>query len=353
MELTYKYDSDVEQTSTLSKRKSTKAKNNNQKVKATLDFIDDFETFLLQLNYSETTVSVHKRRAKKICNIIQEISGILLSSLSDCENISCEMITKYEQYLNDQIKRNNLKPYSAYCDLKTVRLFLKFLYFNKVIAYKYKIPKEMISPVNRSNLYIDTTTIIQLAENIASRKKLVIKYRNLALFLLIVETGCRPVEVSSILITDVKFTEKTIRLNSVKSGTRTVKLNNYVLGVLKEYFYLRNKLNSKCEYFFLKNNGSKTNSTYISSLLNLENKNAFGNVNINARGLRHTYITNAIDNNNDIVNISATIGHKHWASTMHYLHRDKKRLLKNTLPHSPIHESLIKGDDQNAHKRSK
>lgn len=347
MELAHNYVSNVKQSFPRSKKKFVKDK--KQKVKETLSFIDDFENFLLQLNYSETTAKSYKIRARKFCNTIQEISDIYLSSLSDCEKISKEMITKYEQYLSGRIKHNTLKPYSAYNDLKTLRLFLEFLYFNKVIAYKYKIPEEMISPVNRSNLYIENATIIELAESIANRVESSIRYRNLALLLLLVETGCRLVEASSILITDMKFTEKTVRLNSVKSGTRTLKLNEYVLGILKTYINLRNQFNPKCDNFFLTNNGFKTNSSYLTNILMEENKRAFGKSKVHARALRHTYITNAIDNNNDMVNISATMGHKHWVSTMHYLHRDKNRLLINTLPYNPINETLMNGDDENAH----
>jgi integrase/recombinase XerC len=351
MELAHNIVFDIKHESPKSRKNSVTVKNNNQKkkIKTPSGFIDNFETFLLELNYAETTVESNKIRAKKFCSTIQEISGINLSSLTDCKNISREIVIKYEQYLLDQIKRNKLKPNSAYSDLKAIRLFLKFLYFNKVIAYKYSIPKDMIPPTSRSNHYLDTSTIIHLAENIASRKNLVIRYRNLALLLLLVETGCRFVEASSLLVSDVKFTEKTIRLKSVKSGTRTLKISSYVLGILKKYANVRNQLNPNGEYFFLKNNGSKTNTKYLTGILNSENIRAFGKSTVHARALRHTYITNAIDNKNDIVSISATMGHKHWVSTMHYLHRDKNRLLKNTLPYSPIDENLIKGENRNAH----
>jgi integrase/recombinase XerC len=348
MGLAIKYENTNKIVSSVTPKKTIKNREKKQKTQ-TFSYITNFENFLLQLNYAESTVETHKRRARKVCNILQEISGVFFTTLSECENITKEVIIKYEQHLNNRVKHNNLKSYSAYCDLKTVRLFLKFLYFNKVIDYKYEIPKVMITPVNRSNLYIDTTTILQLAESIDNREESAKKYRNLAFLLLLVETGCRPIEASSILITDVKFTEKTIRLHSVKSGTRTLKLNDFVLRVLKKYVNVRNQLNPKCDYLYLKNNGSKTNSDYLNSILTLENKRAFGKIKVHARGLRHTYITNAIDNNNDIVNISATMGHKHWVSTMHYLHRDKNRLLINTLPYSPIDETLVKGDDPNAH----
>jgi len=299
-------------------------------------YIGDFEKFLFQLNYAETSIDSHKRRGRKFCRTLELITGIKMPTLLECKHITPEIVTLYEHHLLNKVQKNKLKPYSAYCDLKTVRLFMKFLHFNKIVNFKYDIPKDMIEPTTRSNLYIESQTIIQLAETIALRENAFSRYRNFAYLLLLVETGCRVVEASSILITDIKFSEKTIQLRSVKSGARTLQLNDFVLKVLKQYTTLREKLKPKTNHLFLKRDGSKSTPTHLSSLLIDDNKKAFGYLKVNARALRHTYITNAIDNDNDIVSLSPTMGHKHWVSTMHYLHRDKKRLLKNTLPFNPI-----------------
>jgi integrase/recombinase XerC len=299
-------------------------------------FIEEFAEFLLHQNYAATTVESHKIKSRKFCRILKEISNISISTLSDCNQITKKAINSYVIYLNDQIRQSKLQPYSAYCDMKTVRLFIKFLYYKKLIDFKYEIPKNLIVSPNRSNLYVDKQSIIQLAESIMQNEKIINKMRNLSLFLLLVETGCRPIEASNLLISDINFTEKFIRLYSIKSGTRTLKLDNFVLNVLKEYSIIRENLNPTSEHFFIKNDGTKVTRNYLSSKLTLENKKAFGYNKINSRVLRHTYITNAIDNNNDFVKLSETVGHKHWVSTMYYLHRDKNRMLQQTLPFNPI-----------------
>lgn len=71
------------------------------------------------------------------------------------------------------------------------------------------------------------------------------------------------------------------------------------------------------------------------------------------RALRHTFITNAIDNNNDPFQVAETVGHKHLVSTQHYLHRSINRLLKNTLNHNPIEEIIEIRNDENANRNSK
>jgi integrase/recombinase XerC len=308
-------------------------------------YIEEFAEFLRQLRYSETTIESHKIKGRKLCKQLEEFGEVKFNSISDFEQITIDLIGKYEQYLKDMIKKGKYEPSSVHAFMKTVRLFLKFLLIKKVISIKYVIPKPFVASVNRANYYIETKTIIQLAESILTNKDEFVSSRNLALLLLFVETGCRPIEACSLLISDISFTEKTISLNSVKSGRRKIKLDDYVLNIFKKYNKLRNHRNPKCDHFFLKNDGSEPNRKYLTNLLFVENKKAFGKNLVHARALRHTYVTNAIDNNNDFSEVSVTMGHKHWVSTMYYLHRDKNRLLKNTLPYNPINIQMINGDD--------
>jgi integrase/recombinase XerC len=344
MEFARTYNPDEKNTIPVEKKRKLKT-NEEHKKSVYPSYINEFEIYLTHLNYAETSIEAHRKRGRKFCRKLEEITGIEFLTLQDCKIITSDMVSKYEQHLLNKIRDKSLKPYSAYCDLKTVRLFLKFLHFKKVINYKYEIPKSMIEPTKRLNLYVESKDIIQLAESILNQEKQFFKYRNLALLLLLVETGCRLVEASSILISDIKFTEKKIQLTSVKSGTRTLQLNDFVLDVLKKYFKIRERVNPKSDHFFLRSDGRKTHLYSLSNFLHVENIRAFGYVKVNARALRHTFITNAIDDNNDIVNLSSTMGHKHWVSTMHYLHRDKNRLLNNTLPYDPIPENFIEEGD--------
>ena len=76
------------------------------------------------------------------------------------------------------------------------------------------------------------------------------------------------------------------------------------------------------------------------------NKKAFGKAKINAKALRHTYATNALENLNDFEEVSKSMGHLHWISTEYYVHKSIKRLLANSLPFNPL-LPLIEGDENN------
>ena len=86
----------------------------------------------------------------------------------------------------------------------------------------------------------------------------------------------------------------------------------------------------------VKADGSPMDSNCIWGILRQVNLDAFQKELYPPRDFRHTFITNALENNNSFDQVSKTVGHKHWISTFYYLHRSKTLLLKNTLNHSPL-----------------
>lgn len=311
-------------------------------------YIEDFEQFLQDRNYAETTIRSYKDRGRKLCNDLMKISDISFQTLSDFRHLSNELVHKFETFKLHQIEDKKLSPTSVHSDMKAFRLFIQFLFFNNIISFRYEIPDFLLAPATRANLYVNQEDILKLAESIRKNKNPILASRNYALLLLYVETGCRAIEASNILISDINFSEKTIRLNSIKSGTRKLILNPFVIKILKDYMKKREQLIPKTNHFFLKNNGEKASSTNLTLFLVNENYKAFGMCKVNSRALRHTYVTNAFENNNEFQQISETMGHKHWVSTLHYQHRSKERLLTHTLPFNPIPEVFNNGDDKNA-----
>jgi integrase/recombinase XerC len=316
------------------------------------EYIEQFAQYLGDCNYSPTTIDSYKIKVRRILNDFMKINNSTFNFLKDFNAFSLEKVVKIERIKLKQIEDREIKPASAHTDMKAFRAFLKFLFLNGIISYKYEIPNTLLAPTTRANLYFEQEDINTLAESIRKNKNPIRRTRSYALLLLYIETGCRPIEASNVLLEDINFSERTIRLFSIKSGTRKLDLDPYVINALKNYLKLREELSPLSNHFFLKNDGNKTTTSYLNSLLSSENKKAFGKCKIHGRGLRHTYVTNAFENNNSFQDIADTMGHKHWVSTLHYQHRSKQRLLENTLPFNPIPEILNTGDDNNAYKRS-
>jgi site-specific recombinase XerD len=316
------------------KRKSTK-----KRKKTHPRIIDAYGEFLLQMNYSVSTINSHLPRAKEFINFYSEIYEIDVQLLDDFKVLTITEIIKYENYLLDRVNSKEIKDETAYSCIKNIRLFLEFLNYKKITSFNYKIPKKFIVNPKPLNAYIPSQLILELLQ-CAIADKSTPQYRSLAILSLIVDTGCRPVEVSNIKLHDLKLSERKITLHSEKSGKYTLLLDDFVIKVLKKYISNRKKVTTKSNHLFIKLNGEPISTTHISSIIYGLNLKAFGTTLINARAIRHTHITNAIDNNNDFKEISAAVGHKHWVSTLHYLHRSEKRLLANTLNFNPIMDIL-------------
>lgn len=303
----------------------------------TPSFINDYQSDLKNRNYAPSTIKPHLSRTKQFWKFFIQLHNkdASSSSLDELRLLTYDDVLRYENHLINRIRKKEIKDETAYSCIKNIKLFLNFLYHKKIINFQYTIPKKFVVQPTRLNSYIDKNLIQDLIIStfaIQSRNK----YRFLAILFLLVETGCRPIELANLKMCDLKLTEKKIIFNSIKSDKRTLSLDRYVIKVLKRYIKIRKDLKSSEECFFLLNNGKPMRSKNFSDIVYDLNKKAFGQNLINARALRHTYITNAIDNNNEIKDLAEAVGHKHWDSTIYYLHRSKKRLLENTLSFNPI-----------------
>lgn len=333
----YEYEIPKEFANTGSKSKYIRKKSKKivKKKKSYPKFFNDFEKFLCNNNYSSTTIQCHKARLSKFLKDFSTYCRVEIISEDDLSQINLETISVYENHLINRVSRKEIKQTTAYECMKTVRLFLLYLRSEQKLKFKYDIPRQFVVQPIRENSYVYQEVILELIKSILSNPSK-IRIRNLALLLLYVDTGCRPIEASNTQLSDLDLSEKTIKLSCAKSGMRKLSINRLTVNVLKQYLLLREELSPNSDYLFLNSYGEKPTSQYLTTILLLENKKAFGVSKVTARGLRHTYVTNALDNKNDFKEVSETMGHKHWVSTLYYLHRSTERLLTNTLPFNPL-----------------
>lgn len=260
------------------------------------------------------------------------------------EYLSKQQVLLYEDYLSKRILNEEIIKPTATRMLTAVKHFLVFLQIQKVISFKYEIPLYLRKNSKRSNEYINQAKIQHFLETIVRRSQNV--YRDLSIILLLVDLGCRPIEISSIKIQDVSFTESTVLLFSKKSGQRKMKISDSVMGVLRQYWDERKKRDYlEGTSLFVNPDGTPIKASNISNIFTRYRSPEDKLNNINAKSLRHTYITNALDNGNDFNKVSKAAGHKQWVSTLYYVYRSKNRMIKNTLPFDPL--QMIKGG-QNA-----
>lgn len=237
-------------------------------------------------------------------------------------------LVQYEQ-------SGHLEINSLYNYLIHIRKFVNYLNMMGVIDFKYVIPDRFYTKIKRRNSYVTTADRERLLDVIFSSNKKT-QLRDLCIVLLLIVTGCRSSEICSLRIEDVHKTEHTINIYSKKSSSRTLDIPPYIMEYLAHYIEKERKFDFPHHSLFLSTTGTVMSSNNIGNVVHTYNKLAFNEKKFSSVDLRHTFITDALDNKNDLDQVADAAGHKHWRSTMHYLHRSHQRLLDNTLPFSPL-----------------
>ncbi|WNF35215.1 site-specific integrase [Bacillaceae bacterium IKA-2] len=308
--------------------------NRKEKVKIFSPIVEEFANYLTKIGYSEG----QSLKVKKY-SVTRFIKHIFENEFSCFSKTPLEKfhITEYEEMLTVKVNKNLIRKHHQYKELHNVSLLSKFLYQSNLLNFTYKVPKKLKSPSGRSNKYNQKELITKLCKSILSRNT-EIKFRNVAILLILVDIGCRPIELSNVKLSDINLPERQIILYCKKSGQRTLKLQPLVVTAIKKYLETRGRYKPNNDYLFLKTNGNALPSLTISSLIYAENMRAFSQSLISPNSLRHTYATNALENKIDLIDVAKAMGHEHWASTMIYLERSKKRLKDNTLKHNPFQD---------------
>ncbi|WP_391204414.1 tyrosine-type recombinase/integrase [Psychrobacillus sp. L4] len=286
------------------------------KEKLNLSLINGYENYLNLKRYSSTTIKrrlVNTRSFLKFLNYTENIQ-----TSNDYWLTSFKL---YEDHLNQRSLLEKILPCSAYEYLVTVRSFSNFLYEKKEIKYIYQIPNKMIQNGDRSNEFTNESDILLVIKQIFERSKNVL--RDISIFLIILETGCRPIEIVNLKIEDVNIKEKLIVLKSKKSHQRTLLITDTTCALIKDYLIVRNNyfVNNN-DSLFLNIYGNEITSSDISNLFRKYNNRLQEERRFTPKSLRHTFITNSLENGNTMEQIRAIVGHKHLISTHYYFYRN-------------------------------
>jgi integrase len=286
------------------------------------------------LSFREYIRTYHKRNYTKIDDKIYAVSHFLKRlpiSPQELEKLTYEHVKNYEKNSTERESIGAITKQTARRQLDQVKMFLNYLRNIGVIRFPYSVPRHLFGTETRDNEYVSEDTLIQFYETLLVSKK-PLAQQNLCVFLLLVETGCRPIEICNLRISDFHPTESLISFRSIKSDRRVLQIDSWIKAYILGYLKQERKLILDNEPLFISNDGTALQSHHIAKMFIKMNKAAFGKIVFSAKTLRHTFITNALDEGNDITKTAEMVGHKQLRSTMHYFYRSVQRLVENTLP---------------------
>ena len=268
-------------------------------------------------NYSKLTIKSYKEDLEEF---------LFVTKLKDIYYASEIDIKKYYKYLYNKNKSTISRKIS------TLKSYYKFLCKNSNysnIMTKFKLPKKKKSLPTFLN-YKDLEELISASSegDFGERNKLIIE--------MFYATGVRVSELVNIKLSDIDFSEKTIRIHGKGNKERFVFYGEYCEEALNLYINnLRRKLVDKNnnEFLFLNKYGGKISDRSIRNIINTIIKETSIKMNIHPHTLRHTFATHLLSQGIDLKSVQFLLGHENLSSTEIYTHVTDE-MLRNVYLHS-------------------
>ena len=151
--------------------------------------------------------------------------------------------------------------------------------------------------------------------------------RDMSLFSLLYDTGCRISEVLALKECDVSWKENRILVVGKGRKRRYVFFTDYTKELLMRYVTnKRQRFDS--EYLLLSNKGKQLPISTVGSMFSAYKRRLGWQKRFTPHVLRHTYATHLLDNGADIRLVQELLGHASISSTQIYTHVSQKRLAK-------------------------
>ncbi|MDU0205818.1 tyrosine-type recombinase/integrase [Paenibacillus sp. MAH-36] len=280
-------------------------------------------------------------RLKKLCvgHDIADIKRFLKllgpDIAHDITTLTPVHMSQLEDRFLQRIDDGVMLPRSAYHQLKVFRRFLRFLKQHGYIDFEYIIPEQFDSKIVRENSYVALEDRMSLLREILQDTGTPNQTRDLCIVLLLILTGCRPLEVCTMRIQDVIKTESRIFLYSIKSAQRSLVIDKDAMHLLASYMKDKRSGAGPADPLFVRKNGLPLQSNHVTKIVGKYSKNIQTTQKVTARALRHTFITNALDDasGNNPIEVSEAAGHTSLRSTMHYYYQNIRRLIRMASPY--------------------
>ena len=286
------------------------------------NFPDMIEDYLVELeirNYSQNTIKTYKSIIKNFYQYLQSVFDLY------DEKRFLRSFKKYIQYL----KRDRAVSQN-YIYLVTVvsKKFLEFnrLYFlDEVQAPKRtkSLPKslnelEVENLINAFDYELDSDK-----KNKTNLSKFKTKLRNKVILKLLYSSGIRISELVSLIIKDIDFYERTIRIRGKGDKDRIVLFDNDTKELIMEYLSIRDSNN---DYLFTNKSNNPLSTRYVQIMIKDYANEAGIKKRVTPHILRHSFATHLLKHGVDIRVIQQLLGHSNLSTTQIYTSVDMETI---------------------------
>ena len=272
--------------------------------------VDKFLFFLkVELNYSELTIKSYQLD-------LTDFFGYIESKKINYLTITNHDVRGYLKYLDSC----NLKNSTISRRISTLRTFYNYLVDENIVENNVfhnvknpKLEKKLPNYLNYNEME-ELLESIDISTTEGLEKRLLIE--------MFYSTGCRVSEMINVKISDIDFTNKTIRIMGKGSKERIVYFGDYASKYLDNYLS-----QVKCDkYLFTNKKGEKLTINEVEQIVKDIMKHISIKTHVTPHTLRHTFATHLLNNGADIKTVQELLGHANLSTTGIYTHVSSDRL---------------------------
>lgn len=276
-----------------------------------LEIVKYLEYLNKELNFSKNTIdSYRKDLADFFCFVNRQ--GI------DYLSINRYDVRAYLKYL-DELK---LKNSTIARRISAIRSFYNYLLSMGIISNNIfnsirnpKLEKKLPNYLSYEELG-DILDSIDISTPTGIRNRLLIE--------MFYATGCRVSELINIKMSDINFTNKSIRIMGKGSKERIVYYGDYAQIYLN--MYLETEFNKDSKYLFLNDKKDAMSVQDVEVIIRYIVKDLALKTHVTPHTLRHTFATHLLNNGADIKSVQELLGHASLNTTGIYTHVSNERL---------------------------
>ena len=148
--------------------------------------------------------------------------------------------------------------------------------------------------------------------------------RNAAILEFLYASGVRVSETSGLLLKDVDFDRRQVRVLGKGSKERIVPVHDLAIASMREYLYrARPELlygKPACPYFFVSTRGNRMSSDALRKLFKQSLQLAGLDLSLTPHDMRHTFATDLVEGGADLRSVQEMLGHSSLSTTQIYTH---------------------------------
>jgi len=264
---------------------------------------------------SEHTLKAYASDLSKLKGFLQGLGCSLLEMTGPDARLYVRHITAEQRYSEATVNRM----------LSSARSFFSYALRNALVEVN---PFSLISLKKSRSTLPSVLSVEEVVELLSLSYEDFPSTRNMLLFALLYDTGCRISEMLSITDEDVQNKERQIRVTGKGRKVRYVFFTERTGELLAYYLGLKHSLFGHTERLFCSDSGKQLPQSTVGSIFARYRHTLGWQKSFTPHVLRHSYATHLLDNGADIRLVQELLGHASISTTQIYTHVSQKRLAK-------------------------